>query len=166
MEQFKDNAEVANQKKKQVINYYLYLLSKRDYTTQELIDKGIAKGFTGGEVKIAITQLKEINYLNDRRFVEVALNTYKGTKGYNWILQKLRRRKVPQAIIENELENIEFLPNEEFQQKVRSKYRVDKFSELEYKEKQKILNYISRQGFNNVFDIMREWESIEREQKK
>ena len=161
METFKDNAEVANQKKKQVINYYLYLLSKRDYTTQELVDKGIARGFTGGEIKIAITQLNDINYLNDRRFVEVALNSYKGTKGKQWIIQKLRRRKVPNAIIEDELEEVEFLPNDEFEQKVRSKYKVNKFSEIEYKDKQKILNYIARQGFSNVFDIMRQWEENE-----
>lgn len=147
--------------KKRVINYYIYLLSKRDYTVQELSDKALDKGYSSGEINEAIAQLKEINYVNDRRFVEVAINTYRGIKGFHWIVQKLRRRKVPNPIIESELEEVDFSPSEAFLEKVKFKYRVDKFSDLEFKEKTKIVNYISRQGFPNAYGIVKEWESGE-----
>ena len=153
------SSDTPTVKKKQVINYYLYLVSKRDYTVQELVDKGLAKGFSGGEVKAAITQLKELNYLSDKRFVEVAVNSYKGVRGYYWIVQKLRRRKVPEHLIEAGLEDVDFSPNEEFRRKVENKYRVTDFGELEYKERAKIANYISRQGFQGAFNILKEWET-------
>lgn len=144
-------------KKKLVRNYYLYLLSKRDYTVQELVDKGLAKGFSGGEIKVAVSELKELKYLDDKRFVETAIHSYRGVRGYHWIVQKLRRRKVPEHLIEAGLENVDFSPNLEFRQKVERKYQVQNFAALEYKEKGKIVGYISRQGFTNAFEILRQW---------
>ena len=149
--------------KKKVINYYLYLLSKRDYTVQELSDKALDKGYASGDIAAAIEHLQEINYVNDRRFVEVALHTYKGVRGYHWIVQKLRRRKVPNPIIEDMLEDEDFSPSKEFEAKVRAKYRVERFDQLEYKEKTKTLNYMARQGFTGVFDIYKQWERADSE---
>lgn len=144
--------------KQKVLNYFIHILSKRDYTSQELIDKALAKGYTGADTKAAIARLKELKYVDDHRFVETALHSYKGRKGYFWIVQKLRRRKVPAPIIEQELDGVEFVPDQEFKSRVKYKYQINSFADVDFKVKQKILNYISRQGFRNAMEIYRDWE--------
>ncbi len=141
-----------------VLNYFIYILAKRDYTSQELIDKALDKGYSGAETKAAIASLKEMNYVDDHRFVETALHTYKGQKGYFWITQKLRRRKVPESIIEQELDGVEFEVDDNFKAKVQHKYKLESFADLDFKLKSKILNYISRQGFRNSMQILQGWE--------
>jgi regulatory protein len=156
IDQSKNNLD---KKQPKVLNYFMYLVSKRDYTTQELIDKAMKRGHSGAETKVALSFLKDSNYINDKRFVEATLENYKGQKGYFWIVQKLRRRKVPESIIELSLEEVDFYPSDEFKRKVFNKYKIDSLTAIDMKLKMKIANYISRQGFNDVFRILREWET-------
>lgn len=142
-----------------VKDYLLFLLTRRDYSTAELLEKALNKGYDGIEVKQAITELTSLGLINDVRMAENIIANYKGYKGKTWIKQKLILKRIPFTTIDILLEEIDGLnqANESFCKKVVQKYNITKWEDVDPKTKQKILNYIARQGFSNPFDVIKEW---------
>ena len=142
-----------------VKDYILFLLSRRDYSTAELLDKSLKKGYDGIDTKQAILDLTQAGLINDTRMAENIIASYSGYKGKIWIKQKLMIKKIPYTTIEILLEEVESLniANESFKKKVMQKYNITSWDNLEIKTKQKMLHYIARQGFSNPFEVLNNW---------
>ena len=88
------------------------LLAKRDYFTEELRQKIIAKGATGEEAAAAIKKLNRFNYLGDSKVLEKYISeiSAKG-KGINYLKQKLYEKGCSSLISSYNL--ADFYPFEE-----------------------------------------------------
>ena len=88
------------------------LLAKRDYFTEELRQKIIAKGATAEEAAAAIEKLNKFNYLDDSKVLRKYISeiSAKG-KGINYLKQKLYEKGCSSLISSYNL--AEFYPFEE-----------------------------------------------------
>jgi regulatory protein len=143
----------------QVKDYILFLLTRRDYSTAELLEKSLKKGYDGIDTKMAISELTHAGLINDVRMAENIIASYQGYKGKTWIKQKLMLKKIPFTTIEILLEETENLneSNESFKKKVLQKYNINNWLDIDIKTKQKMLHYIARQGFSNPFEVLNTW---------
>ncbi|MBC7471657.1 MAG: regulatory protein RecX [candidate division SR1 bacterium] len=142
-----------------VKDYILFLLTRKDYSTAELLEKSLKKNYDGIDIKQAISDLTQIGLINDVRMAENIIANYSGYKGKTWIKQKLMIKKIPYTTIEILLEETEDVnqANDTFKKKVMQKYSINNWYDLEIKTKQKILHYIARQGFPNPFEVLGTW---------
>jgi regulatory protein len=142
-----------------VKDYLLFLLARRDYSTAELLEKALNKGYDGIDTKQSIAELTNAGLINDVRMAENIIANYKGYKGKTWIKQKLLLKKIPFTTVEIMLEETESLnqTNEFFRKKVVQKYHITDWNTIDPKTKQKILHYIARQGFSNPFEVLKQW---------
>jgi regulatory protein len=139
-----------------VKDYLLFLLTRRDYSTAQLIEKALNKGYDGIDTKRAVSELTQAGLINDKRMAENIIEGYQGVKGKVWIKQKLLLKKIPSTTIDILLSDAHDLnqANEMFKRKIIQKYHIDSWENLDPKLKQKILHYIARQGFSNPWDIL------------
>jgi SOS response regulatory protein OraA/RecX len=142
-------------------NYFYNILARQDYSSGVLRDKAIEKGYDESLVLETIEQFKDMKYVDDVRYSQNLIERYAGYKGTTYITQKLMLKKIPREIIQSQLEEYDLKnqqPNPEFLRKVRTKYKFYSPSELDPKSKQKVLQYIARQGFSNPFEIFKSLE--------
>ncbi|MEM1311954.1 MAG: regulatory protein RecX [Patescibacteria group bacterium] len=137
--------------------YFLNLLSQKDYSERELIDKAMYKGFDDNEIYVEVENLKSIKYLDDLRMAKNIVESYRGLKGQVWLNYKLAARKISEKVISNVLQSYDLSPSPSFKQKVATKYRVSVWSSLDVQKKQKIARFIQSQGFNQPFEIIKLW---------
>jgi SOS response regulatory protein OraA/RecX len=142
---------------REIKNYFYAILAKRDYTTGQLADKGLKKGFPGSEVKQVIRELVSEGLVDDLRLARNIVDHYRTQKGVVWIGQKLKHLKVPNDIIHDVLAKVAIQPDANLKRKVEIKYKITDWSQIDPKIKQKILNYLVRQGFPNPVQILRDW---------
>lgn len=78
----------------------MYLLARREHSTEELRRKLIAKGFGSDEITELLVGLTEEKLLSDERFSESYLH-YRAGKGFGplYIQARLRERGVNDALI-------------------------------------------------------------------
>ena len=136
-------------------SYFLNLLSKKDYSEQELRDKAEYRGFESQEIETELESLRNLNYLNDSRMAKNIAENYLGYKGQVWLKQKLASRKISEIEIANTLQIYELEPNQDFKQKIERKYGVDDWSKLDVQTKQKVIRFIQSQGFNQAYQILK-----------
>ena len=88
------------------------LLAKRDYFTEELRQKILAKGATAEEAAAAIEKLNRFNYLNDSKVLrKYILEISAKGKGINYLKQKLYEKGCYALL--SSLNLAEFYPFEE-----------------------------------------------------
>lgn len=138
-------------------NYFLNILVKKDYSYKELFDKGVLKGFDIKQIEQIIDELISRNFLNDLRLAQNIVDSYKGKKGKMWLKQKLTQRKVSSDSVQKVLSNLESIPDDNLKQKIAKKYGVTDWRNLETSQKQKILQYLERQGFTDVWKMLKDW---------
>jgi SOS response regulatory protein OraA/RecX len=142
-------------------NYFYNILARQDYSSGVLRDKAIAKGYNESLVLETIEQFKDMKYVDDIRYSQNLIEQYAGYKGTTYITQKLMLKKIPREIIQSQFEEYNLQnqqPNQDFIRKIRTKYKFYSPSELDPKSKQKVLQYIARQGFSNPFEILKQLE--------
>lgn len=90
------------------VNYLLYLLSKRDYSEQELRQKLKQKEYDFDEIDEAIEKAQVNNWQSDERFC-VTFIRYRSMQGVGprRLKQELRLKGIKDWIINQELENAE-----------------------------------------------------------
>ena len=81
----------------------LALLGRRDYTTRELADKLLAKGFPPGAVDETVRRLTADGLLDDRRVAAAYVRTASQVKGRGRIriAHELHARGVPKSVIDD-----------------------------------------------------------------
>lgn len=89
-------------------NYLLYLLSKRDYSEQELLRKLKLKEYDSHDIETAIEKAKEHNWLSDERFCAGFIR-YRSQQGIGprRLKQELKMKGVADWLISQELDNAE-----------------------------------------------------------
>ena len=142
--------------------YFLSILGKKDYSVGELVFKGISKDYPNQEVQEVVSWLIERKFVSDLRLAENLIQSYQSKKGKIWILQKLQARKVDKEIIqkaisENFSENIQ--PSDSIKEKLERKYKILNWNQIDPGTKQKIVGFLSRQGFTNCWQIIQTWSS-------
>ncbi|MBW4573860.1 MAG: recombination regulator RecX [Aphanothece sp. CMT-3BRIN-NPC111] len=146
------------------INYFLNLLSRKDYSAYQLRRKGQEKGFSESEITEAINDLQSQGYQSDTRLVESMISSSQGKYGKSVIKRKCREKGISADIFEQIwLEQIEeddselIEPLAELKAKVIRKYKIEDFKNIDPKTKNKLFNYLQYRGFN-PFEVLANWQ--------
>lgn len=141
------------------LNYFLKILEKKDYTIKELQLKGQKREYPGDEVQEAINKLIDYKYVDDDRLTQFLVEKYTTTRGQYWIQQKLQQRLISKELIQKYLipKSLEDQDLSVLKAKIERKYKITNWKELDIKVKNKVLSFLSRNGFNNIYDILNSW---------
>ncbi|MEC4986163.1 MAG: regulatory protein RecX [Oscillatoria sp. PMC 1068.18] len=143
-------------------DYFLRLLSRREYTAWELQRKAKEKGYEPQEITEAIDYLQSRDYQSDKRFVEDLISSSQGKYGKPVVMNKCLQKGVSRDLftevwsettddlLDNELE--------ELKAKAMRKYKITDFHNLDPKTKNKLCNFLSYRGFN-PFEVIQRWSS-------
>lgn len=143
------------------LDYFYYLLSRREYSAYQLIQKAKEKKFEQAEITQAIEELQSKDYQSDTRVVEGMIASYQGKYGKSMIKRKCREKGITADLFdqiwqtqteEEETENLDDL-----KAKVMRKYKIDDFLSIEPKTKSKLWNYLQYRGFNPS-QVLTQWQ--------
>lgn len=130
-----------------IIDQALYLLSHREHSKKELVNKLSAKGNAQEEINSIILRLEDMNYLNDARFAEIFVRSrISKPLGKNRILQELIQNGIGS---EEAKQTIADANADWFELAKQLKER--RFGEetcTDYKEKAKQSRYLQYRGFD------------------
>lgn len=144
--------------------YLLQLLSRREYSEEELRKKAVAKGFEDTEIAETLQFLQEINVQSDAGVAESLILGYQGKYGKRKIKEKSRQKGICDDLFEQMWEELadqretEDLSN--LKAKVMRKYQLNQFSDLDPKTKRKVCNFLQYRGFN-PFQLLQQWQTEE-----
>ena len=129
----------------------LRILTLRDHSEAELARKLAAKGCSPEEVGATLERLKELGYLDDRRFArrfaESALENgrYVGAR----LKQELARRGVAAPLVEETLQELDQRDEEVLlAELVARRYATFDPATASDKEKRRVIGFLSRKGFS------------------
>lgn len=149
------------------LDYFYFLLSRKDYSASELRKKGQEKGFGNVEMLEAIAQIQDRGYQSDTRLVANSIASAAGKYGKSAVKRKCLQKGIPSDLFEEvwEAESAENVDSEaeklaELKAKVMRKYKIDAWDKVDPKTKGKVLNYLQYRGFN-AFEIWRQWQMEE-----
>jgi regulatory protein len=134
-------------------DYFLYLLSRQEYSAHDLSIKGQQKGFEPELVETTIANLQKQGYQSDARLVASLISSSKGKYGRNVIKRKCFEKGVSLELFEQVWD--ETIDAEEATQslsqlkdKVIRKYHLDNLQNIDPKTKAKVWRYLEYRGFN------------------
>lgn len=96
-----------NSESETAFNKAVGFLAVRLRTEKEVRMKLKEKGYLNGVIDTVVDKLKEYGYLDDSRFAEEYINTYKNRAGEMKIRYDLRRLGVDAAVIEEKLSDLD-----------------------------------------------------------
>lgn len=142
---FKKPEEMKTKTGTSLKNYCYWLLARRDYGRQELIDRLNRYAADEAEVIQLVDELETNKYVDDGRVANSMLNSeiYKGN-GPRKIQQAFQKKKVDMELVEEKLDEIDW-----FQQAYDLK--VKKFGEkvaTDQKDKAKQIRFLQYRGFS------------------
>jgi regulatory protein len=147
------------------LDYFYFLLSRKDYSASELRKKGQEKGFDNEEILEAIAQIQDRGYQSDTRLVANSIASAAGKYGKSAVKRKCLQKGIASDLFEEvwESELSENLDSETeklagLKAKVMRKYKIDAWDKVDQKTKGKVLNYLQYRGFN-AFEIWRQWQT-------
>ncbi len=142
--------------------YFSQLLARREYSTEELTKKGLAKGFGEQEIVETLETLQELNLQSDVRVAEDMILGYQGKYGKRKIKQKCQQKGISEELFEQTWEQLadqmEDQDLSELKAKVMRKYNLQQFSNLNPKTKRQVCNFLQYRGFNPL-QLLSQWES-------
>ncbi|NVK73400.1 MAG: regulatory protein RecX [Oceanospirillaceae bacterium] len=125
----------------------LSLLSYREHSSKELADKLKSKGHSEEEICTTIEKLKEINYLNDKRFAEIFVRSRLSKPlGANRILQELTQKGISSSLAKEAIANEDADWFELARQLKERRFGED--ATKDFKEKAKQSRYLQYRGFD------------------
>mgnify|MGYP002777313088 CR=1 FL=1 len=145
-------------------DYFLRLLSRREYSASELLKKGREKGFDPGEIEDAINELQQKDYQSDIRLVNSLIDSSKGKYGKSMLKRKCFEKGISAELFEqvwsekNESDSTNDL--DDLKNKVMRKYKLDAFQNIDPKTKSKLWSYLQYRGFN-PYELLTQWQSEE-----
>ncbi len=149
------------------IDYFYRLLSARDYSAYELLNKGQEKGFADTEITEALAQLQSKGYQSDTRLVENLISSSQGKYGKSVIKRKCYEKRIAAELFEQVWqEQVEQNDSDATEQltdlkaKIMRKYKLSDFQHIDPKTKAKLVNYLQYRGFN-AFELLRQWQQEE-----
>lgn len=136
-------------------NYVLYLLSRREYSRQEISQKLTQRHLSQSEIEKIFDYLDEYQYQSDERFAEqlVRVQTNK-LNGKNKILQTAYAKGIDDVLIENVIEILDIDWFNIAKQAYQKKYGSVEDQTLDWPDKQKRMRFLVSRGFS--FDEAKE----------
>jgi len=130
------------------------LLQKKDYTEKQLRDK-LSEGLYSDEaMDAAIDYVKSYRYLDDRRFARDYVVYHIETRSKNRVVNDLSSKGISKQIIIDTFEELENegvfgnISENELNQITNLLNKKHYRSDMEYKDKQKILAFLLRKGYD------------------
>lgn len=149
------------------LDYFYYLLSRREYSAYQLTQKAKEKKFEQSEITQALEELQSKDYQSDTRVVESMIASYQGKYGKSMIKRKCREKGITADLFDQiweaqtEEEDTENL--DDLKAKVMRKYKIDDFFAIEPKTKSKLWNYLQYRGFNPS-QVLTQWQREQEEE--
>lgn len=131
--------------KKQCLNKAIQLLTIRDHSTLELVEK-LKKTANLKIINQTIEELKNLNYLNDTNFatnLAKKLIIKKGLSKKRTIFE-LKLKGIDSQTAENVIANLQINTNQNIINMIKKKYEIKQINNL--KTKQKIIRYFMQKG--------------------
>jgi regulatory protein len=122
----------------------LRILARRDYACKELQHKLQERGYNKEDIAPVLQKLLEQKFLNDARFAEMFVRS-RINKGYGpvRIVAELAQRGVTKELIEQQIDNIDWLEHaHDVQQK-----RFGKKPAKDFAERAKEMRFLQYRGF-------------------
>jgi regulatory protein len=146
----------------------LRIVSRRQYSVMEVREKLLKKGFGEGRVEESVSKLKDYGYLDDGELAKSLVYSKFHSAGYGRrkIRQYLRKRKIPENIIESELEE-SVSRREAIERGVELLGRKQQRAEKKLMwEKGRVLRFLAGRGFElgECIDIIAEYEKTMRKE--
>lgn len=124
------------------------LLVRQDHAEGELYQKLKQKGFPEKACEVAIAYVKSFHYLDDERFARNYIESRKQKKSRFELIMELRRKMVRDEIIEDAFSNLGIEDESETIRNLIQKKCSHGVEQLTWKDKQKLVAYLSRKGFS------------------
>jgi regulatory protein len=148
------------------LDYFYQLLSRKEYSANELLKKGQKKGFDNSEITKAINYIQSLGYQSDIRLAAQIISSSQGKYGKSVVKRKCLEKGIAADVFEQSwLEQSETGETGELvslKAKVMRKYKLNDFQTIEPKTKAKLWNYLKYRGFN-PFDVLEQWQREEEE---
>ncbi len=146
--------EEKTKKYNKAYNYALYLLGKSNKTEQELILKLKSKDTEEKIILDIIERLKELELINDIRYVENWISIKKDLPGFNkrTLFNKLLQKGIDKYLIQEKMEEVVIDEYKTAFDIAKKKYDLIK-GDKEVK-KTKTMNFLIRKGYS--YDICKE----------
>ena len=147
-------APARKKPKQSATSYSLWLLSRKEYSAQQLTDKLVSRGYSAEEAQVALAYLQESNYQDDARFAHLKAASAARQHGNRRVRQKLAEQGIASELVTQELEQLE----PEFERACAAAQRfVGKEPTQELR--QKAFRYLTYRGFG--FDVVqRVWKEL------
>ena len=144
------------------LDYYLRLLSRREYSTYELLKKGQSKGFDQSEITNALNELQLKGYQSDVRLAANLISSATGKYGKSFVKRQCFEKGIAADLFEQawleQADNVSTDQLASLKAKVMRQYKINDFQTIEPKTKAKLWNYLKYRGFN-PFDVLEQWQS-------
>ena len=148
------------------LDYYLRLLSRREYSTYELLRKGQSKGFDQSEITDALNELQSKGYQSDARLANSLISSATGKYGKSFVKRQCFDKGIAADLFEQAwLEQADNGSTDELaalKAKVMRQYKINDFQIIEPKTKAKLWNYLKYRGFN-PFKVLEQWQKEEQD---
>lgn len=131
-------------------NSALRVIEKAYKTEREIVSKLTEKGYEPKVIEETLIFLKEYNFLDDRKYVDLYINDKAKTQGRNKILYTLIRKGIDENIIKQRLASIDMEDEKLAAIKLcEKKYiQISKKEENKYILGQKLIRFIVSKGYN------------------
>ena len=138
----------------------MYLLTKKDYTMEQLYKKLSEGEYTQEAVNQAIAYVKSYHYIDDERYVQNYIRYQSGKKSRRQIQFELEKKGIPKDMIDKFQDDIDELKTSEIEliRELLQK-RCKEPEKADEKEKSKHYMYFMRKGFqsSDIMDVFREF---------
>lgn len=126
----------------------LRLLTKRDYTEQELRLRLSRAGYPEQASEDALEYVKAYRYVNDESYAKRYVEHYKDSRSGLQLRQELARRGVPREIIQKTLEEAERPEERQLIRQLAEKKLAGR-KDLSEKEFRRLYGFFARKGFQS-----------------
>lgn len=122
------------------------LLTRRDMTTKEIIQKLKQTGYNDYIINKIIIFLEEYNFVNDEEYVRKYVNYNQDKKSKKQISFELIKKGIPREIVNDYIESTDICEEENAYNLLLKKYR--NVNTMDDKTKRRMINYLIRKGYN------------------
>jgi regulatory protein len=144
-------------------DYFLYLLSRQEYSARDLSVKGQQKGFDSELITATIAYLQQQGYQSDTRLVATLISASQGKYGKNVVKRKCFEKGISLELFERVWEETVDLEEStsslsQLKDKVMRKYHLNDWHDIDPKTKAKVWRYLQYRGFNPG-DLLEQWQA-------
>lgn len=142
------------------------LLLHKDRTRHELIQRLYQAGFSEAASEEAIQYVEQFGYINDQRYVENYIMFQQSRRSRKEMLHKLAEKGIDRELVCQVMEETGYHGEEDaIETLVLKRLKGRMISELSYEERQKIMAYLGRKGYD-FHTIKKAFSQLDNKRKK